>query len=392
MSIAYFDCFSGVSGDMILGALLDAGLSLEELRRELAQLPLGGWALQARPVRRSGVMATKAHVQVLEPQAPRTLAQLLALIQGGTLPQADQEKGVAIFRRLAEAEARVHGGSAGEVHLHDVAGVDAMIDIMGAVVGLRLLGVEEVYSSPLPVGEGEIEVEGVTLPVPLPATLEILARAGAPVLPLGRGELVTPTGAAIVTTLARFERPAMTLERIGYGAGSRDPQDRPNVLRLWLGQPLEGPGRSMVLLETNIDDMPGELLGYVQEKLLAAGAADVWFTPIQMKKGRPAVMLSVLCSEVAEAGLARLILRETSTLGVRVRPLYRYEAEREVIEFQSSLGPAAVKVKRLPGEPPCAAPEYEVCKRLAETSGLPLAQVYRIVQAEAEAHLAEKKA
>ena len=196
---------------------------------------------------------------------------------------------------------------------------------------------------------------------------------------------MTPTGAAIVTTLARFERPEMTLERIGYGAGSRDLPDRPNVLRLWLGEGVaDAPTRPMVLIETNIDDMTGEMLGYVLEKLLAQGAADAWLTPVQMKKSRPGVVLSVICREPEEEALARLILRETSTLGVRVRPVHRWEAEREVLEFESSLGPAAVKVKRLPGEPPRVAPEYEACKRLAEASGLPLAEVYRIVQAEGE--------
>jgi uncharacterized protein (TIGR00299 family) protein len=387
--LAYIDCFSGVSGDMFLGALLDGGLPLEELRRELAKLPLTGWALEARAVKRGGLAATKADVRVQGCQGPWTLPQLVAIVEGSGLLQADREKGVAAFRRLAEAEAKVHGESVEEVRLHDVGALDTVIDIMGAVVGLRLLRVEAVYAAPLPMGEGEVEVEGVTLPVPAPATLEILARAGAPMLPGGQGEMVTPTGASILTAIARFERPAMTIQHVGYGAGSRDPQDRPNVLRLWLGEPLEGPGRTMVLIETNIDDMPGELLGYVQERLLAAGAADAWFTSIQMKKGRPAVMLSVLCSEAVEAELARLILRETSTLGVRVRPVHRYEAEREVMAFQPSLGPAAVKVKRLSGEPPLAAPEYEACKRLAEASGLPLAEVYRIVQAEAGGRLAE---
>ncbi|MDO8612744.1 MAG: LarC family nickel insertion protein, partial [Dehalococcoidia bacterium] len=190
-----------------------------------------------------------------------------------------------------------------------------------------------------------------------------------------------------VTTLARFERPEMTLERIGYGAGSRDLPDRPNVLRLWLGEGVATATRPMVLIETNIDDMTGEMLGYVLEKLLAQGAVDAWLTPVQMKKNRPGVVLSVICREPEEEALARLLLRETSTLGVRVRPVHRWEAEREVLEFESSLGPAAVKVKRLPDEPPRVAPEYEACKRLAEASGLPLAEVYRIVQREGEERL-----
>jgi len=228
------------------------------------------------------------------------------------------------------------------------------------------------------------------LPVPAPATLELLARAAAPLRAAdGRvGELVTPTGAAILAALAKFERPEMTLERAGYGAGSREIEGRPNVLRMWVGERIAGARRPMVLIETNIDDMTGEMLGYARDKLLEAGAADVWFSSIQMKKGRPGVMLSVICGEAQEEAVARLLLRETSTLGVRVRPVYRWEAERDLLEFESSLGPAAVKVKRLAGERPRIAPEYEACRRIAQETGLPLLEVYRVVQAEAEAKLA----
>jgi uncharacterized protein (TIGR00299 family) protein len=263
-----------------------------------------------------------------------------------------------------------------------------MIDVTGAVAGLRLLGVEEVCVSPLPLGHGEASGSHGSIPVPAPATVELLARAGAPVAPGEgpRGELVTPTGAAILTTLGRFERPAIRLTTVGYGAGGRDPAGRPNVLRLWLGE-TDTPARAMRLIETNIDDMTPELLGHAQGLLLAAGAADVWFSSIQMKKNRPAVMLSVLCSQALESEMVRLILRETSTLGVRSRDVLRYEAEREQIEFDSSLGRAAVKVKRLPGEEPSVAPEYEVCRGLAEAHGLTLADVYRIVSAEALEHL-----
>ena len=396
--VAYLDCFSGISGDMLLGALVDAGASLEQMRAELARLPLTGYTLEAKPVTKAGIAAVQAEVRVRERQAPRTLADVSALIEASSLPAGDREKGGAVFRRLAEAEAAVHGETVETAHLHDVGAVDAIVDVMGTVVGLRLLGVEALYCSALPSGEGQVEGRHGTLPLPAPAALELLARAGAPrrrgsgqalrPADAGQGELVTPTGAAIVTTLARFERPEMTLERVGYGAGSRELPERPNVLRLWLGQAVAQGTRPMVLLETNVDDMTGEMLGYALEKLLAGGAADAWLTPVQMKKGRPGVVLSVICAEAQEEPLARLLLRETSTLGVRVRPVRRWEAEREVVEFESSLGSAAVKVKRLPDEPPRLAPEYEACKRLAEASGLPLAEVYRIVQAEGEAKLA----
>ncbi|MFB3053303.1 MAG: nickel pincer cofactor biosynthesis protein LarC [Dehalococcoidia bacterium] len=390
--IAYLDCFSGVSGDMLLGALLDVGVTLEGMRAELAKIPLAGYSLEAKRVTKGGLAAQQAVVRVEEPQAPRTLADVTEIIDGSSLPSSDRDRGSAVFKRLAEAEATVHGETVETVHLHDVGAVDAMVDVMGTIAGLRLLGVEELYCSPLPSGAGWVQGSHGALPLPAPATLELLARAGAPLRPAGgdEGELVTPTGAAIIAELARFQRPEMTLNRIGYGAGSRDLPDRPNVLRLWLGEGLHQGTRPMLLIETNIDDMTGEMLGYVLEKLLAQGAADAWLTPVQMKKNRPGVMLSLICGESEEEALASFILRETSTLGVRVRPVHRWEAEREVLEFESSLGSAAVKVKRLPGEPPRVAPEYEACKRLAESSGLPLAEVYRIVQAEGEARLASR--
>ncbi len=395
MRIAYLDCFSGVSGDMLLGAMLDAGLVLEELRGELAGLPLSGFALSANKVKRAGIAATHAVVEVSEEQPARTLEDVLRVIAGARLPDADKEKGAAVFRRLAEAEAHVHGETAEAVHMHDVGAVDAIVDVMGAVAGLRMLGAERLYCSALPLGSGEVTGPHGVLPVPAPATLELIAMSAAPVRTsdAARGELVTPTGAAIVTTLATFERPEITVERVGYGAGSRDPESRPNVLRIWLGDSPESRGTSpMLLIETNIDDMTPEMLAYVQARLLAQGAADAWLSPVTMKKGRAAVVLSVICTEAAEERIARLILHETSTLGVRVRPIHRWEAEREVLEFESSLGSAAVKVKRLPGQLPRYAPEYEACARLAEATGLPIAEVYRLVQAEAEARFANDSA
>jgi uncharacterized protein (TIGR00299 family) protein len=382
--LAYLDCFSGVSGDMLLGAIIDCGVSVGGLRGELAKLRLDGYNLSATRVTRSGLAATQAVVEVAGAPAPRTLGDVLGIVDQSSLPHEDREKAARIFQRLAEAEAKVHGETVEAVHLHDVGAVDAIVDVMGTLAGLRLLDVHEVFASPLPAGVGAVDGPHGKLPVPAPATLELLSRANAPLRPAdgASGELVTPTGAAILTIVARFERPAMTLERAGYGAGSREIEGRPNVLRIWLGERIERGVRQMVLIETNIDDMTGEMLGYARDTLLDAGAADVWFTSVQMKKGRPGVMLSVICSEAQEEAVARLLLRETSTLGVRVRPVHRWEAERELLEFESSLGPASVKVKRLAGEPPTIAPEYEACKRLAEATGLALAEVYRIVQAE----------
>ena len=386
--IGYLDCFSGVSGDMLLGAIMDAGVAVEELRAELRRLPLEGYELDRRPVKRAGLAATQAIIKVSGDHAPRTLGEVLGVIEQSALPPADKDSGSRVFRRLTEAEAKVHGETVETVHLHDVGAVDAIVDVMGAVAGLRLLEVEELFASALPVGAGSVEGPHGALPLPAPATLELLSRARAPLRASdgGTGELVTPTGAAIVTALASFERPEMTVERAGYGAGSRDIEGRPNVLQLWLGERISSTTpHQMLLIETNIDDMTGEMLGYARDKLLEAGAVDVWFTSIQMKKGRPGVMISVICSEAQEEPVARLLLRETSTLGVRVRAVHRWEAERELLEFESSLGPAAVKVKRVPGEPPSVAPEYEACKQIAEATGLPLSAVYRVVQAEGEA-------
>lgn len=391
MRVAYFDCVSGASGDMILGALVDAGVSPDALRAELASLPLDGWRLEVQRVLRAGLAATRVRVHADDAQPPRRLADILDILDRSGLPDADRERAARVFRALAKAEAHVHGIAPDAVHFHEVGAVDAIIDVTGAVVALRLLGVEQVYVSPLPLGGGTAHTGHGLLPVPAPATVALLAAARAPVRAGAdepQVELITPTGAALLTTLGRFERPAMRLTGSGVGAGGRDLPDRPNVLRVVLGETEAADRvRSMVVLETNIDDMSAELFGHALDRLFAAGAADVWFTSIQMKKNRPATMLSVLCRPEQEATMVDILLRETSTLGVRAHEVRRYEAERERVEFQSSLGPAVVKVKRLAGEPPRVAPEYEVCRALAARSGLPLLEVYRIVTAEAEAIL-----
>ena len=389
--IAYLDCFSGISGDMLLGALLDAGVDAGALRAELAKLNAAGWSLRAEGVLRSGIAAIKAHVDLDESEQPhRRLPDVLALLDASSLHEQDRRRAADVFRLLATAEARVHGIAAEQVDFHEVGALDAIIDVTGAVIGLRLLGVERLYCSPLPAGGGMARSAHGALPVPAPATLELMAMAHAP-LAASTGdrpmEMVTPTGAAIVTALAAFERPPMHVAAVGHGAGGRDPEGWPNVLRLWLGDAIEPARPAMLLLETNIDDMNPEIYGYVQEKLFAAGAADVWFQPIQMKKNRPGVLLAALCAAEREHDVTSVLLRETSTLGVRVSTVARHEAQRETFEFESSLGPAAVKVKRLPGEPPRVAPEYEACRSIAESRGMPLAEVYRVVEQEALARL-----
>ena len=372
---------------MLLGALLDAGLDVEALRSELAGLGLDGWALRAERVTRAGIAATKAHVDLAEsPQPHRRLPEILSLIARSTLQVGDKQRAASVFERLADAEARVHGVGREEIDFHEVGALDAIVDIAGGVVGLRLLGIERLYCSALPAGGGTVRSAHGVLPVPAPATLELIAMAQAP-LSAATGdramEMVTPTGAALVTVLATFARPPMHVSAVGYGAGGRDPEGWPNALRIWLGEAIEPARPAMLLVETNIDDMNPEIYGYVQERLFAAGAADVWFQPIQMKKNRPGVMLCVLCPAEREDAIAGVLLRETSTLGVRVSSVSRHEAQRESFAFASSIGPAAVKVKRLPGEPLRVAPEYEACRLIAEARGMALAEVYRIVEREA---------
>lgn len=395
MKAAFFDCFAGASGDMILGALVDAGLPLADLAQALATLPMSGYELRAQSAKRGPIAGTKVDV-VLEGgrrQPRRTLNDVLAIIAQGQLPPLVRERASAIFRRLAAAEGKAHGIPETEVHFHEVGAVDAIVDVTGAVLGLHLLGVEAVYASPLPAGDGMVRAAHGALPVPAPATLELMALAGAPLRPSpagheNLGEMVTPTAAAILTTLATFRQPELTLERIGYGIGTREHPTLPNVLRLWLGQEVRtGATREVLLLETNIDDMNPEVYGYLLERLLEQGAYDVWFTPIQMKKNRPGTILSVLCSPERQTALLETVLRETSTLGVRIQTLRRQEAEREVVRMQTELGEVAVKLKRLGGQTVSVAPEYEDCRRLALQHKLPIREVYRRIEAAARMQL-----
>ena len=377
--VAYVDCPSGASGDMILGALLDAGLPLDELQEALRALPLAGYTITAERVRRGALAATQARVRTTGEQQPaRHLSDVLAIVQAAGLPAPVRERATRVFNRLAEAEARVHGITPEQVHFHEVGAVDAIVDVVGACLGLHLLGVREVYASPLPLGRGRVRSAHGTLPLPAPAVLELLALAGAPTVPHAASvELVTPTGAAILTTLARFEQPPLRLSRIGYGAGTRE-EPAPNVLRLWLGQRDETAPREerLLVLEANIDDMPAELFGHAMERLLEAGALDAWCTPLTMKKSRPGTLLSALCRPDERAALLDVVLRETSTFGVRVREITRYAAARELRRVETPFGPVSVKLKLLDGAPAGAAPEYEDCRRLAAERGVPLAQVY----------------
>ena len=389
---AYFHCIGGASGDMILGALVDSGVALDELERELGKLDVPGFSLSQRTEQRGGLRGTLVSVTLDdEGRKPRRWQDFVDIIERSSLNKSVVERARRVFRRLAEAEAHVHGASTEEVQLHELGEVDTLVDVIGSVVGLDLLGIESVYCSAFPSGSGVVVTAHGVMPVPAPATAALFALAAAPVVPppgnhTDTGEMVTPTGAAILTTLATFSRPSMRVERVGYGLGSRDPSRYPNALALWLGR---GPEQALVsdltLVETNIDDMSPELLGFVQERLFELGARDVWFTPIQMKKNRPASMLSAIVSSDLESRAVALIMTETTTLGLRVRPVERYEADREVVEVETSLGPVEVKLKSLDGRAVAVSPEYEACRRIALKRGLPLQEVYRTVQREVEA-------
>jgi pyridinium-3,5-bisthiocarboxylic acid mononucleotide nickel chelatase len=391
MKVAYIQSIGGASGDMLLGALLDLGLPLSILRQELGKLSIAGYELGVAQETRREMRGAKVTVD-LEDRRRLSPPALLDIVINSPLPTEVKKPAEAVLKALWRAESRVHGEPEESLELEELGTIDTLVDVVGVAIGLKHLGVEKVYASPLVLGSAEPPRWPGGYPNPAPATLELVAMAGAPVVaerPIyqGAGELTTPTGAAIITTLATFERPAMSVTKIGVGLGTKDPESFPNVVRVWLGETAQHPVArtqgDIVLLETNLDDVTGEVLGYAQERLFALGALDVWHTPIQMKKNRPGVMLSALAPQDLEAAAVELILRETPTLGVRTRPVERYVAERESVLMELELGPVRVKVKSLDGRPVSAAPEFEDCRRIALETGLPLQEVYQQAAEEA---------
>lgn len=389
-TIAYLDCHSGISGDMFLGAMLDAGLSLDTLKDTLQALPIAGYELSLEPFHDKGIRGSRFNVVVSsqQEQPVRHLSDIVALLNTSTLPQRVREIALAIFHCLAEAEATVHGSTIEEVHFHEVGAIDAIVDIVGAAIAVETLSITQLYASPLPLTSGHVKTAHGLLPVPAPATVEILRRVAAPWRPASvEGELVTPTGAAILATLARFEMPAISIERVGYGFGQKQ-LPWPNCLRLCLGQAQglvnevdETPDTDWVtVIESNIDNMSGELLGSLMEQLLMAGALDVAYIPMQMKKNRPATLVSVIAPLEKGDALARMLLRETSTLGVRIQRVQRLKAQRTQEQIQTPLGLIPVKVKRLGTRIISAAPEYEACRRIATERNIPLQEVYEVAQ------------
>ncbi|HEX6678916.1 MAG TPA: nickel pincer cofactor biosynthesis protein LarC [Actinomycetes bacterium] len=395
-SFAYFDCFAGISGDMALGALLDAGGDLDALRTGLRGLDLDPFELDVSTVERGGIGATRVEVRTGPPGASRNWGDVRSLLGAATLPEAVRARALATFERLAAAEGRVHRVAPDQVHFHEVGAVDALVDVVGTALLLHDLGVEEAWASPVATGGGRTRGAHGPLPVPAPAVLELLRGAplhggGVPV------ELTTPTGAAILAaSVATFaELPPLRVARVGYGAGARQLDELPNLLRVILGERLRdggGAGDGGLVLEANLDDMLPELVPWVMERLFAAGAADVWLTPVQMKKGRPGITLSALCPPGSDGAVRAVLWRETSTLGVRGVPVRKWMLERRTVEVALLGAKVRVKLGLEGGSVVNVAPEFADCARLADQSGRPLKEVMARAQAAALAELDARSA
>jgi uncharacterized protein (TIGR00299 family) protein len=364
---------------MVLGALVDAGVSLEALREELAKLRVAGWEISAREVKRGAFRATKVDVEVARgTHEHRRLADIVEILQSSGLTPSIVATASRIFTRLAEAEARVHGSTIDEVHFHEVGAIDAIVDVTGAVIGLHLLGAEAVHVSALPVGGGFVQGAHGRIPIPGPGTAELLR--GFPVVDTGvRAELVTPTGAAILTTLAdgAGRMPAMTVARVGYGAGNADLPETANVLRCFVGEAEVATGglETIVQVETTIDDMSPQLYEPLMERLFEAGALDVFLTPVVMKRSRPGTVLSALCLPERAGDLSRVLFEESSTIGVRWAEMMRARLDREMVTVTTAYGALPFKVSRLGGRVITVTPEFADVVRLAREKGLPVREV-----------------
>lgn len=392
MRIAYFDCFAGASGDMILGALLDAGLSVEVLNDKLSALGIPYGAIGSDKVTRKGIGGTRANVILEEKAQPhRHLKDIEDIINSSRLDPAVKEKSIRIFQKLAEAEAAVHRTSPDKIHFHEVGALDAVVDIVGAVIGITEFGIEEIYCSPIHVGSGTVTCAHGVLPVPAPATLELIRNI--PVYSKGiDGELLTPTGAAILTTFAHGfgPMPEMTIQSIGYGAGKSD-YDIPNLLRVVLGEKKMLAGcfeyDRIAVIETVIDDMNPQMYDYIFEKMSAINALDIYLTPVHMKKSRPGTLLTVLCTQDKIHDIAEFLMRETTSIGMRWRMEDRIKADREIITFDTPLGAARVKIARIGEDSVNFSPEYEDCKAIASETNTPLKTVMETVRSAAAKQL-----
>ena len=390
MKTLYFDCFAGASGDMILGALVGAGVDPRALVDQLKLLKVGGWEIDFERVDRSGISATYAKVKTAHEHAHRHLSDILKIIDESGLNQKVKDRAALIFSKLAEAEAQVHNLPVAQIHFHEVGALDAILDVCGAAIGFDLLGIEEFISSPLRVGFGMTDMAHGRFPIPPPAVAELLK--GKPIY-AGEieGEFVTPTGAAIISTVCdRFESlPAMQISATGYGAGTRDPKGFPNALRVLIGESERtGAARDekLLMIETNIDDMSPQLFGHVMDRAFELGALDCYFTPVQMKKNRPGMLLSILCRPSEREKFLQMLFAETTTIGARSYEVDRRALPRETVRVQTKFGAIDVKVVHSNGDVK-AMPEFEQCRAVAQTAGVALREVQDAARA---AYLSQK--
>lgn len=384
MKVAYFDCSSGISGDMILGALVDLGVDLVDIRKNLKKLDLKGYEIRSRTVNRGMISGQKVDVLVKHtPHAhhhSRTFPDIKRLIEGSSLPKTVKGKSVDIFNEIAKAEARVHRTTVDKVHFHEVGAVDSIVDIVGGVLGIELLQVDAIFSSPINTGQGTVVCDHGVLPVPAPATLELLQ--GIPSYSSGiEKELATPTGVAMIGHFAEkfVPMPMMRILRTGYGAGGHVIKEVPNVLRIILGEGDGANATTMCVVETNIDDMNPQFYDHVMTTLFSAGAVDVFLAPVQMKKNRPATKLTAIVSPDKKDAVVKILLTETSTFGVRFYEVDRVVLDREFQRVKTPYGDIKVKIGKLAGEVVRVAPEYDECKKIAEKKGLPVKKVYEEV-------------
>jgi len=384
MKIAYFDCFSGISGDMTVGALLDAGLKIDTLEKELKKLGLSGYQLEVNKVLKKGISATQFKVKIKEEGVHRRFKDILDILEKSKLDEEVKKETEKIFFNIAQAESKIHRKDIDKIHFHEIGGLDSIIDITSAVIGIKTLGIEEIHSSALPVGKGFVKCAHGVIPVPAPATLELLKNI--PIYSGGiEGEMITPTGAGIISTLAKSfgERPLMKIERTGYGAGEKE-FTIPNLLRVSIGEKIlkdenlkDGyVSDEAVLIESNIDDMNPEFYDYIMEKLFSQGALDVFLTPIQMKKNRPAHLLSIIVYEQNIKEILEVLFSESTTLGVRIREVKRLRLVQQNFITDTKYGKIRVKVGMFKGKIKNIAPEYEDCKKIAQQYKVPLKEVY----------------
>lgn len=381
MKILYFDLIGGASGDMILGALVDLELPLDHLKTEWQKLGLSGWKVELEKAERHHIGATRIILEVPDEKKHRHLSDFQKLLDGSSLSEKVKSWSYSVFLRLAEAEAKVHRTTIEKVHFHEVGGLDTLLDVTGAAIGFDYFGIEKFYTSPFPIGKGNVVAAHGRMPVPPPAVAELVS--GFPVRQTEvEGEQVTPTGAAIITALAAYEpKLSFQTEKVGYGSGKADFKETPNLLRLWLGERKESyAGDEVTVLETQIDNTAPELLGFLSEKLLGLGVLDVYFTPIMMKKNRPAQLLTVLCLPKDEMSTTQAIFAETGSIGIRYKSAHRHKLEREMLEIDTIFGKLKAKRAFSDGTEKIS-PEFEDCARVARERNVPLREVYEAVVA-----------